>query len=69
MAQLMSFLFFVDPLFLQVRAPDNDKEMRDVDALSLIILELNYSRPHDSKHDDVKVSKTFQTWGMQALLP
>jgi len=38
-----------------VRAPDNDKEMRDVDALSLIILELNYSRPHDSKHDDVKV--------------
>ena len=69
MAQLMSFLFFVDPLFLQVRAPDNDKEMRDVDALSLIILELNYSRPHDSKHDDVKVLKTFQTWLMQTLLP
>jgi len=38
-----------------VRPPDNDKEMLEMDALSLIILELNYSRPHDSKSDDVKV--------------
>lgn len=38
-----------------VRPPDNDKEMLEMDALSLIILELNYSRPHDSKNDDVKV--------------
>lgn len=38
-----------------VRPPDNDKEMLEMDALSLIILELNYSRPHDSKNNDVKV--------------
>ena len=38
-----------------MRPPDNDKEMLEMDALSLIILELNYSRPHDSKNDDVKV--------------
>ena len=35
---------------------DNDKEMRETDALSLIILELNYSRPFDPETDSVQVS-------------
>merc|ERR1719412_1030081 len=34
---------------------DNDKEMRETDALSLIILELNYSRPFDPETDSVQV--------------
>ena len=44
-------------LFLsQVRPPDQDKEMLEMDALSLIILELNYSRPFDPESDSVQVS-------------
>ena len=40
----------------QVRPLDNDKEMTETDALSLIILELNYSRPFDPETDSVQVS-------------
>ena len=54
-----SMNYIMNYLFLQVRPPDNDKEMLEMDALSLIILELNYSRPHDSKNDDVKVCQFF----------
>ena len=39
----------------QVRPLDNDKEMTETDALSLIILELNYSRPFDPETDSVQV--------------
>jgi len=38
-----------------VRPLDNDKEMTETDALSLIILELNYSRPFDPIADSVQV--------------
>jgi len=38
-----------------VRPLDNDKEMTETDALSLIILELNYSRPFDPETDSVQV--------------
>ena len=41
----------------QVRPLDNDKEMTETDALSLIILELNYSRPFDPETDSVQVSE------------
>lgn len=37
-----------------VTPTDNDKEMKIMDALSLIILELNYTRPHDP-NDNIKV--------------
>ena len=40
---------------LKVRPLDNDKEMTETDALSLIILELNYSRPFDPETDSVQV--------------
>ncbi len=39
----------------QVRPLDNDKEMTETDALSLIILELNYTRPFDPETDSVQV--------------
>ena len=45
------------PISLSQGPPlDNDKEMRETDALSLIILELNYSRPFDPESDSVQVS-------------
>ena len=42
--------------FSQVRPLDNDKEMTETDALSLIILELNYTRPFDPETDSVQVN-------------
>ena len=36
---------------------DNDKEMTETDALSLIILELNYTRPFDPETDSVQVRR------------
>ena len=48
------------PIYLvQVRPLDNDKEMTETDALSLIILELNYSRPFDPIADSVQVDILF----------
>ena len=41
----------------QVRPLDNDKEMTETDALSLIILELNYSRPFDPDTESVQVMR------------
>ena len=40
-----------------VRPLDNDKEMPETDALSLIILELNYSRPFDPDTESVQVMR------------
>lgn len=52
---------------LTVRPPSADKEMTEMEALSLIILELNYSKPHEAKNSNVQV-ETMSYFGKKTVV-